>query len=63
MKEYKIISETSNWGFGKVKRAIEDRINFYATQGWKLIDIEFNCSMRYGAFATLEREAPTNEFV
>jgi len=55
MVEYKIIKESSIWSMSNVEKAIEQKINKYAKDGWRLVSLSF-C---YGniAHATLERDA------
>ena len=63
MKEYKIISESSSWGFEKAKKKIEAAINEHAQRGWKVITVSFALGNSYSAFATLEISRQTEEFV
>ena len=58
MIEYKIIRESSVWSLSSVEKAIEQRINKYAKDGWRLVSLSF-C---YGniAHATLERDVRNN---
>ena len=63
MIEYKIISETSGWGFEKVRKKIELAINEYAKVGWRVASTSFTIGSTYHSFVTLERDITINEFV
>jgi len=63
MIEYKIISESSGWGYDKVRRKIEAAINQYAKKGWRVASISFATGCTYYGFATLERDTNINDYV
>jgi len=63
MIEYKIISETSGWGYDKVRKKIEAAINEYAKVGWRAVSVSFAVGCTYHGFATLERDIIINDYV
>ena len=39
MEQYKVVKITSNWSLKKLRQKMEENLNLYARQGWKLVSI------------------------
>ena len=54
MEQYKVVKITSNWSLEKLRQKMEENLNLYARQGWKLVSINMIDST-YTAFITLSK--------
>lgn len=63
MKEYKIITAKSSWGYDQVTKKLEKLMNEAALEGWSVVAMSYTYTMSHKAFATLERTVEAKEYV